>query len=49
MQETEEGEVGFVVEEEFEEWQKALYQMGLGEGTEKIDEGVRKSSVERVK
>ena len=38
-----EEEVGFVIEEEIEEWQEALYQMGLGEETEKIDEGIRKS------
>ena len=41
MQETEEEGVGFVIEEL--EWQEALYQMGMGEETEKIDEAVRKS------
>ena len=40
MQEREEGDVGFMVEEDFQEWQEALYQTGLGEGTENIDEGV---------
>ena len=43
IQEREEGEVGFVVEEELEELQEVLYQTGLGEGTENIGEGVRKS------
>ena len=43
MQEKEEGEVGFVIEEELQEWQEALYQMELGEGTEKKDEGVWES------
>ena len=43
MQEMEEGEFGFVVEVELEEWQEALYQIGFGDETEKTDEVVRKS------
>ena len=37
-----------MVEEELEEWQEVLYQMGLGEGTENIDEGVRKLALKAL-
>ena len=44
----EEGEVGFMVEEDLQEWQEALYQTGLGEGTGNTDEGVGKSVLKRL-
>ena len=48
MQEREESEVGFIVEEDLQEWQEALYQTGLGKGTKNIDEGVRKSVLKGI-